>query len=128
MEKILLSQNYAFNTGQIAFSQGVLKLMVYGIEKNPNFNQEDLSTFPFYEVFIQRETGKQKIAKALLPVRNNSYSKDGYFFQIMQQEDWQRALDREYFGRYEMKLLQAIENLSDQEDPIILKFKLHFRI
>lgn len=126
MEKILLSQNYAFNTGQIDYSGGVLKLMVYGIEKNLDFTQEDLSTFPFYDVFIKRETGKQIIAKALLSVRNNSYSKDGYFYQILQQEDWQRALDREYFGRFEKELLKALEKLSDQEDPIILKFKVAF--
>jgi len=43
VEKILLSQNYVFNTGQIDYSEGTLKLMVYGIEKNSNFNKEDLS-------------------------------------------------------------------------------------
>jgi len=126
MEKILLSQNYAFNTGQIDISEGVLKLMVYGIEKNPDFNREQLSTFPFYEVFIHRDSGKKKITKALMDVRNKSYSKDGYFYQVMQHEDWQRALDQAYFGKHENKLIKSIEKLSDQEDPIILKYKVAF--
>jgi len=82
--------------------------------------------FPFYDVFIHRDSGKQKITKALTNVRNNSYSKDGYFYQVMQHEDWQRALDQAYFGKYENKLLQSIERLSDEEDPIILKYKVAF--
>lgn len=126
MEKILLSQNYAFNTGHIDISEGVLKLLAYGIKKSPHFNREDLSTFPFYDVFIQRDTCKKKITKALLGIRNKSYSKDGYFYQVMQQEDWQRALDISYFGKYEEKLLKSIETLTDKEDPIILKYKVGF--
>ncbi|WP_162340387.1 hypothetical protein [Cyclobacterium salsum] len=126
MEKILLSQNYAFNTGHIDISQGVLKLLAYGIEKSPHFNLEDLSTFPFYDVFIQRDTRKKKITKALSGIRNKSYSKDGYFYQVMQQEDWQRALNISYFGKYEEKLLKSIETLTDKEDPIILKYKVGF--
>lgn len=126
MEKILLSQNYAFNTGQIDISDGVLKILVYGIEKSSNFNSEDLSTFPFHDVFIHRDTGKKKITKALLGIRNKSYSSDGYFYQVMQQEDWQRALDKAYFGKHEEKLRKSIETLTDREDPIILKYKVAF--
>ncbi|EPR69837.1 6-bladed beta-propeller [Cyclobacterium qasimii] len=126
VEKILLSQDYAFNTGLIDFSEGCLKLMAYGIEKNPLFDKGNLSTFPFYDVFISRSTGELKITKALLNVRNNSYSAGGYFYQVMQQTDWQRALDLGYFGKYEDMLLKSIEKLSDEEDPIILKFKIDF--
>tara|TARA_R110002124_G_scaffold244306_1_gene409395 strand:- start:3235 stop:4410 length:1176 start_codon:yes stop_codon:yes gene_type:complete len=126
VEKTLLSQNYAFNTGQIDYSEGIIKFMAYGIEKNPLFDQADLSTFPFYDVFISRNTGELKMTKALLNIRNNSCSAEGYFYQAMQQTDWQRALDLGYFGKYEEKLLQSIEKLSDEEDPIILKFKVAF--
>ncbi|GAB3012449.1 6-bladed beta-propeller [uncultured Cyclobacterium sp.] len=126
MEKILLSQNYAFNSGLIDYSDGILKLMIYGIDKSNNFNQEDLSTFPFYDVFIQRDTGMKKITKSLTDVRNSTYSKDGYFYQVLQYEDWQRALDLSYFGKYEELLLQCVENLIDEEDPIILKYTVGF--
>lgn len=126
IEKVLLSQNYAFNTGHICISDGTLKLLAYGIQKNPDFNRDDLSTFPFYDVFIHPDTQKKKVTKALLNVRNKSYSRDGYFYQVMVQEDWQRALDKSYFGKYEKKLLQSIQKLSDEEDPIILKYKIAF--
>lgn len=126
MEKVLLSQNYTFNSGLIDYSDGILKLMVYGIEKSENFNQGNLSTFPFYDVFIQRDSGKKKISKSLTDVRNSSYSKDGYFYQVMQYEDWQRALDQAYFGKHEKKLQEAIGNLSYQEDPIILRYNVAF--
>lgn len=126
MKKILLSQNYAFNTGHIDFTEGVLKLLVYGIEKNPNFNPEELTTFPFFDVFLHRNTGKSKMTKSLLGIRNKSYSKDGFFYQVMQRSDWQRALDLGYFGKYEAKLLKSIENLTDREDPIIIKYKVAF--
>ncbi|MBI0398516.1 6-bladed beta-propeller [Cyclobacterium marinum] len=126
MEKILLSQNYAFNSGLIDYSDGVLKLMIYGLEKSYNFDQGDLSTFPFYDVFIQRDTGKKKITKSLTDVRNSSYSKEGYFYQVMQYEDWQKAINISYFGKHEEQLLQCIENLTDEEDPIILKYKVTF--
>lgn len=126
MEKILLSQNYAFNSGLIDYSDGILKLMIYGIDKSNNFNQEDLSTFPFYDVFIQPDTGMKKITKSLTDVRNSSYSKDGYFYQVMQYEDWQRALDNSFFGKYEEQLLLCIEKLPDEEDPIILKYTVAF--
>ncbi|WP_439484087.1 6-bladed beta-propeller [Cyclobacterium plantarum] len=126
IEKVLLSQNYAFNTGHISISGGTLKLLAYGIQKNPDFNRDDLSTFPFYDVFIHPDTGMKKITKALMDVRNKSYSSDGYFYQVMQQEDWQRALDESYFGKHEKKLLKSIQRLSDEEDPIILKYKIAF--
>ncbi len=126
VEKILLSQDYAFNTGLIDFSEGSLKLMAYGIEKNLLFDKGSLSTFPFYDVFISRSSGELKITKALLSVRNNSYSTGGYFYQVMQQSDWQRALDLGYFGKYEELLLNSIEKLSDEEDPIVLKFNIGF--
>lgn len=126
IEKVLLSQNYAFNTGHISISDGTLKLMAYGIRKNPHFNMDDLSTFPFYDVFIQRDTEKVKLTEALMNVRNKTYAKDGYFYQLMRQEDWQRALDISYFGRHEKQLLQSIQRLSDEEDPIIIKYKIAF--
>ena len=44
----------------------------------------------------------------------------------MQYEDWQRAIDISYFGKHEEQLLQCIENLTDEEDPIILKYKVTF--
>ncbi|SEI77743.1 6-bladed beta-propeller protein [Cyclobacterium xiamenense] len=126
MENVLLSQNYAFNTGQIDFTEGVTKVLVYGIERSPNFSSEDLITFPFFEVFIHRDTGKKKITKSLLGFRNQSYSKDGYFYQVMQPSDWQRALDIGYFGSHENKLLETVEQLTDREDPIIVTYKVVF--
>lgn len=126
MENVLLSQNYTFNTGQIDFTEGVTKVLVYGIERSPNFSSEDLITFPFFEVFIHRDTGKKKITKSLLGIRNQSYSKDGYFYQVMQPSDWQRALDIGYFGSHENKLLETVEQLADREDPIIVTYKVVF--
>ncbi|WP_073097723.1 hypothetical protein [Cyclobacterium lianum] len=57
-------------------------------------------------------------------MRNKTYAKDGYFYQLLRQEDWQMALDRSYFGKYENELLESIQHLTDEEDPIIVKYKV----
>ncbi|WP_073097725.1 6-bladed beta-propeller [Cyclobacterium lianum] len=61
IEKVLLSQDYAFNTGHIATSGEIFKIMAYGIKRSPEFDSDNLTTFPFYDVYIHPESGKKKI-------------------------------------------------------------------
>ena len=67
-----------------------------------------------------------KSISSLTDIRNKGFAHGGYFYQLLHTEDWQRAEQEGYFGKYQLDLFNAIKNLSDKEDSVIIKYKVAF--
>lgn len=126
MEKAIISQSVAFNSGNVLFTDGGVKLKIFGLKPNPEFSIDDMTTFPFFDAFIDMKSYQVKSTPSLTDIRNKGFAHDGYFYELLQTEDWQRAEQEEYFGKYQVDLTNAIKNLSDKEDPILIKYKVAF--
>jgi hypothetical protein len=98
--EIIQSQSIAINLGMIDYTEQTIQLKTFGLKKNPQLDLEDRTTFPFHNVFIGPE--QQVVAFPVLGSGLNSkgYAKDGYFYEVLQPEDWMDALETNLLGRY----------------------------
>jgi len=123
--EIIQSQSIAINLGQIEYTEQTIRLKTFGLKKNPELDLEDRSTFPFHNVFIG--TDQQVVAFPLLTgLDNKGYAKDGYFYEVLQTEDWMDALNKNLLGSYGEQLEAFVETIPDPEDPIVIRYKVGF--
>ena len=130
MERILMEQSHSLNMGVVATLDQYIKLKTFGLIKkefnpeDPDFNPSDL---PVHDVFINSETNAVKAINSLGNFGSNDVISEGYFYQFLYMEQWQNMIDRNTLGdELTAKLIEAAESLNDQEDPIMLRFKLSF--
>lgn len=130
MERILMEQSHSLNMGVVSTLDQYIKLKTFGLIKkefnpeDPDFNPSDL---PVHDVFINSETKTVKAINSLGNFGSNDVISEGYFYQFLYMEQWQNMIDRNTLGdELTAKLIEAAESLNDQEDPIMLRFKLSF--
>lgn len=130
MERILMEQSHSLNMGVVATLDQYIKLKTFGLIKkefnpeDPDFNPSDL---PVHDVFINSETNAVKAINSLGNFGSNDVISEGYFYQFLYMEQWQNMIDRNTLGdELTAKLVEASEALNDQEDPIILRYKISF--
>ncbi len=130
MERILMEQKHSLNMGVVSTLDEYIKIKTFGIIKkefdleNPDFNPSDL---PVHDVFINSQTNEVRAISSLGNFGGNDVISEGYFYQFLYMEQWQMMIDKNILGEeLTAKLIEASEALNDQEDPIMLRFKLAF--
>ncbi|WP_226390039.1 6-bladed beta-propeller [Penaeicola halotolerans] len=124
---LLREQKYAFNIGPMTKADDVLKLKVFGVKRNPEgVNMQDETTIPINDLFINIKSGQAKLAKSAASFSDSGFTKDGYFYQLLFVERWLSHLESGFFGKHTEKLQEAVDNLTDGEDPILVKYKIKF--
>jgi len=84
-----------------------------------------MRTFSFHDIYIGPE--KQVVAfSSLTGLDTKGTAKDGYFYEILQAEDWMFALEKNLLGTYGEQLEAFLETIPDSEDPIIIRYKVRF--
>lgn len=53
-------------------------------------------------------------------------AKDGYFYEVLQAEDWMNALENNLLGTYGEELEAYLETIPDPKDPTIIRYKVRF--
>jgi len=124
-DQILLDQSSAINLGHINYTAHTIQLKTFGLKKSPILDAEDLRTFPFLTVFIGPE--QQVVGfSSFSGLEGKGFAKDGYFYEVLQTEDWIYALENNLLGDYGPALEAYLETIPDPEDPIIMEFKVAF--
>ncbi len=127
MMSLVTQQKYAFNIGSLAMADDVMMLKVFGVKRNPDgVNMQDETTIPINDLFIDIKSGQAKLAKSAVSFSDSGFTKDGYFYQLLFVERWLSHLESGFFGKHTEKLQEAVDNLTDGEDPILVKYKIKF--
>lgn len=123
--EIVQSQSIAINLGHIDYTEQTIQLRTFGLKKNPEMDLEDRKTFPFHNVFIGPD---QQVAAfpLLVGLNNEGTAKDGYFYEVLQPEDWMDALENNLLGSYGAQLESYVETIPDPEEPIVIRYKVRF--
>lgn len=126
-EGSLPKQEYAFNMGKIGYSDSVSRIKTFALSPNPELDMTNMRTFPIHEVFINHESN-QAVAFPSFAGWSNGFgdAKDGYFYDVLQTEDWIYALEKGSFGSYGEVLENQLAELPGFEDPILIKYKIKF--
>lgn len=123
-ENILLSQTHNINVGTALAANDVVRIAVFGVKKSPEIIQDDLNSFPIQHLYIQYPSMEYKVTKAFGAFGGKGYTKDGFFYEVLFAENILAYLESNYFGKYTAQLEAAMENLEDEEDPILLKYNV----
>lgn len=123
-ENILFNQTYSFNVGTALAANDIIRIAVFGVKKSPEIIQDDLDSFPIQHLYIHYPSMEFKVTKAFGAFGGKGYEKDGYFYEVLFAENILAYLESNYFGKYTGQLEAAIENLVDEEDPILLKYNV----
>ncbi|WP_154859606.1 6-bladed beta-propeller [Cyclobacterium xiamenense] len=124
-DQIVLDQSSAINLGHINYTAHTIQLKTFGPKESRMLDVKDLRTFPFHTVFIgpdQQVVGFLSFSGA----EGKGFAKDGYFYEVLQTEDWMYAMENNLFGDYGAALEAYLETIPDPEDPIIMEFKVAF--
>lgn len=123
-EKVVSTQAYNFNIGTALAANDVVRIGLFGIKKSANIVPDELSTFPIQHLYIHYPSMEFKVTKAFGAFGGKGYEKDGFFYEILYADDIQNYIESNYFGKYTTQLNEAMENLVDEEDPILLKYNV----
>lgn len=125
IEENIINQSITINLGHIAATEKTVQLKTFGLRKNPNMDLENLRTFPFHNVFISPE--QQVVGfSSFTGLEDKAFAKDGFFYEVLQTENWMYALENDLFGSYGTQLEAYLETIPDPEDPIIMQYKVMF--
>jgi hypothetical protein len=124
-ETVITNQKFSFNVGALTTAGDMIRILIFGIKKNEAIDEDDLSSFPIYNLYIHYPSMKYHLASAFgSSINGKGYSKDGYYYEVLYPEAVEAAVKSKIFGKYNDKLEAAIEQLNDEEDPILLKYKI----
>jgi hypothetical protein len=126
-ESTVVNQPYAFNMGKIQYTDSISKIKTFALSPNPDMEMSNMRSFPIHEVFIDHESQKA-VAFPSLAGWSNGFgdAKDGYFYDVLQTEDWIYALEKGSFGTFGEVLEKQLSELNGFEDPILIKYKVKF--
>jgi len=130
LERILMEQSHSLNMGVVATIGDYIKIKTFGLIKK-NFDPEDPDFspmgLPVHDVFINSKTHTVKAIGSIGNFGSNDVLSEGYFYHFLYMEQWQNMIEYNILGdEITAKLIEASKALNDQEDPIMLRFKLAF--
>ncbi|WP_209329214.1 6-bladed beta-propeller [Lunatimonas salinarum] len=120
----LQTQRMAFNMGNIWHTEGTCRVRVFGLEKKASFDLDDAASFPIYEVFFSLDSPVPVATPMLGGLHAKGTSHAGYFFDILQPEDWVRALETGSLGSHGEALQQVVSQDIDFEEPVIVRYQV----
>ncbi|MCH7408861.1 hypothetical protein MM239_05605 [Belliella sp. DSM 111904] len=125
MENVIPSQKFNFNLGSASAANDIIRILLFGIKPN-NFSQDaGLESMPLYHLYLQYPSMKYKLSSAFgSSIGKPGFSKDGYYYEVLFPEGIDFALKTDLFGKHNKKLESAMDILVDQEDPILVKYKI----
>lgn len=126
-EATVVNQPYAFNMGKIWYTDSISRIKTFALSPNPDMDISNMRSFPIHEVFINHENN-QAVAFPSFAGWSNGFgdAKDGYFYDVLQTEDWIYALEKGSFGSFGEVLEKQLSELNGFEDPILIKYKVKF--
>lgn len=126
IENLLMEQRYNFNTGAILAAGNTVRIPVFGLNKVQDFDPDNVGSFPIYDVYVKYPNPEVKVSRAFGNFGGKGFSKDGYFYEWLYAEYFMAYLESGFFGKFTADLENAMEKLVDQEDPILVKYKVRF--
>jgi hypothetical protein len=131
MQRLFVTQTYDLNIGMIGSAENTIGTVIFGIKPAP-FDMEEVERtgeepldFPTYEVFINPENGEAKATK-IMPGIGGTFLSDGkYFYRLLYTEIWHYFLESGILGpEWTEDLQKAAEQLEDEEDPILIRYRV----
>lgn len=131
LEQMIATQPYDVNMGSIAVAGETIGTHVFGIKPMPldlaaiQEMDEAPDDFPMYEVYINPEKRAIKASKIVPGLSGFAFSDGEYFYRLLYTEVWNRLLENKQLGEKHTQSLQAAsDELFDEEDPIIIRYKI----
>jgi hypothetical protein len=126
IENLLMEQRYNFNTGAILAAGNTIRISVFGLKKVQDFDPDNVGSFPIYDVYVNYPNTEVKVSRAFGNFGGKGFAKDDYFYEWLYAEYFMAYLESGFFGKFTVDLENAMEKLVDQEDPILVKYKVRF--
>ncbi len=125
LEATVANQPFVINMGKIWQTDSISRIKTFALAKNPNMDLANMRTFPIHEVFLNHKTNQVIAFQSLAGWSNGKGdARDGYFYDILRADDWIYALENGLLGKYGEQLENAINDLGDFEDPILIKYQV----
>ncbi|EAZ80043.1 6-bladed beta-propeller [Algoriphagus machipongonensis] len=125
-EATITNQGMIINMGKIWQTDSITHLKTFALAKNPDLDLSNIRTFPIHEVFINHRSNQVVAFPSLVGWSNGKGdAKDGWFYEVLQTDDWVNALDNGLFGSYTSQLEEMLDGLGDFEDPILIKYQIN---
>ncbi len=126
-ENIVLNQTYSFNIGTALAANDIVRIGVFGIKKSVEMDEDNPETFPIQHIYIHYPSMKFSVSKAFGAFGGKGYSKEGFYYEILYAENIISYIESNYFGKHTAQLKAAMEQLIDEEDPILLKYNVKIK-
>ncbi|PZX49351.1 6-bladed beta-propeller [Algoriphagus chordae] len=124
-EAAIANQPFVINMGKIWQTDSISHLKTFALAKNPELDLGNMRTFPIHEVFINHRTNKAIAFPSVVGWTNGKGDAiDGWFYEVLQVDDWINALEKGLFGSHGDKLEELLSGLENFEDPIVIKYKV----
>ncbi|WP_439475092.1 6-bladed beta-propeller [Algoriphagus formosus] len=131
LERMIATQTYDFYFGNVEVAGETINTQVFGITPKPlspselEEMEEIPADFPVYEVFIHPKKQQIKASKIVPGLGGMPFSDGEYFYRLLYTETWNQLLESGQLGEKNTQALQiASEQLIDQEDPIVIRYKI----
>lgn len=119
------NQSITFNMGKIWETDSITRIKTFGLTQNPDFDISNRRTFEVHEVFLNYQTNEVIAFPSLAGWSNGTgFATDGFFYDVLQPDDWLYALEQNSFGKYGEELENILKGLEDFEDPVLVKYQV----